>query len=105
MKNRVGNCQHGLSLDLRNPDCCLVCSSPKIGLTKENEDMKLMTAFNLTCTALADDQLRIAVQALTDRDLRATSTAFITSLLGIHAGTYRDLELVLDLTGNLDAPL
>ena len=105
MKNRDGNCQHGLSLDLRNPDCCLVCSSPKIGLTEENEDMKPMTARQLTCNALADDQLRIAVQALTDRDLRATTTAFITSLLGIHAGTYRDLELALDLTGNLDAPL
>lgn len=67
--------------------------------------MNLQTAHQLVWAALTDDQLRIAVQALTDRDLRATSTAFITSLMGIHAGTYRDLELVLDLTGNLDAPL
>ncbi len=40
MKNRAGNCQHGLSLDLRNPDCCLVCSSPKIGLTEENDETR-----------------------------------------------------------------
>ena len=47
--------------------------SPKIGLTEENEDMKLMTAKQLTCNALADDQLRIAVQALTDRDFESNS--------------------------------
>jgi hypothetical protein len=68
-------------------------------------EMKVMAARQLTCNALVDDQLRIVVQALTDWDLRSTTTAFITSMLGIHAGTYRDLELALDLTGNLDAPL
>lgn len=38
MKQRTGNCIHGLSLDIRNADCCLVCSSPKIGLTLIDED-------------------------------------------------------------------
>lgn len=40
MKQRTGNCAHGLSLNLRNADCCLVCSSPKIGMTEVDEDMR-----------------------------------------------------------------
>ena len=28
MKERFGNCPHGLSLDIRNKDCCLICISP-----------------------------------------------------------------------------
>jgi len=32
MKKRSGNCNHGLSLDVRSSDCCcLVCNSPIIG--------------------------------------------------------------------------
>lgn len=38
MKQRTGNCNHGLSLDIRNADCCLVCSSPKIGSTAMDEE-------------------------------------------------------------------
>ena len=34
MKKRLGNCQHGLSLDFRNKDCCLVCISPKDRVNK-----------------------------------------------------------------------
>lgn len=35
MKNRLGNCIHGLSLDVGNESCCLVCVSPRGG-EKEN---------------------------------------------------------------------
>lgn len=32
MKKRLGNCEHGLSLDIRkSDDCCLTCISPKVG--------------------------------------------------------------------------
>lgn len=34
MKQRFGNCEHGLSLDIKNKDCCLTCISPKIGDSK-----------------------------------------------------------------------
>ena len=40
MNKRTGNCHHGLSLDVRHPDCCLVCSSPKRGITEVNEDTR-----------------------------------------------------------------
>lgn len=40
MKQRTGNCIHGLSLDIRNADCCLVCSSPKSGMTEVDEDTR-----------------------------------------------------------------
>lgn len=47
MKNRIGNCQHGLSLDVRSEDCCLICASPKCGeddffkeLAKNQKDLE-----------------------------------------------------------------
>jgi hypothetical protein len=40
MKKRFGNCSHGLSLNVNNEDCCLVCISPNNGdgqfLSQEN---------------------------------------------------------------------
>ena len=52
-----------------------------------------------------DSEQRVVVQHLADDDLAGSSGGFATCLCGIHAATFRDLELILDLTGNLDAPL
>lgn len=67
--------------------------------------MNLQTAHEFVRTALADEAWRLAIQALTDADLRASSGGFPTCLRGIQAATYRDVELALDALGNLDAPL
>lgn len=62
--------------------------------------MTLETANRLTWRALGA-QLTPILQALTDDEMADC----LDWLLETVAGTFRDLELALDLTGNRDAPL
>jgi len=41
MKNRIGNCQHGLSLNYKNQDCCLVCVSPSESAEVDIDEIEL----------------------------------------------------------------
>ena len=66
--------------------------------------MNLQTAHVFVRDAL-DSEYRVVIQSLADDDLAGSSGGFTTCLDGIHAATYRDVELTLDTLGNLDAPL
>lgn len=66
--------------------------------------MNLETAHNFVWDALVEPGLRITVQRLADEDLQPMVWRAGWQIEAA-AGEYRDLELTLDLTGNLDAPL
>ena len=66
--------------------------------------MNLETAHHFVWDSLMNFDLHRTVMRLTDDDLQP-SRGRMDWRMETTAGEYRDLELALDLTGNLDAPL
>lgn len=65
--------------------------------------MNLQTAHDFVCD-YGNYNLRKVIQRLADEDL-PPSGVLMDGLMEAAAGEYRDVELILDLAGNLDAPL